>query len=185
MPINLNIVMKKEYDSINVDLYIVAIAYGKNYSGNIYGRILISNNKFAKGSKYSRPINYSEIYYKEGVLENAVYVNQILSGPDIPTYRKVIALEYPLYWGKGNLIHISHAPVGIKNNYGTVTKIYDSYTASLNHENEEWVVDDELYDLFNKPGALYYMKKEYKNDYNSYISCSFEEWQEFLRKGSK
>ena len=36
--------MKKVYDKINIDLYIIAVAFGKNYSNNVYARILISDN---------------------------------------------------------------------------------------------------------------------------------------------
>ncbi|SCI38825.1 Uncharacterised protein [uncultured Bacteroides sp.] len=28
--------MKKVYDRINVDLYIIAVAFGKNYSNNVF-----------------------------------------------------------------------------------------------------------------------------------------------------
>ena len=65
--------MKKVYDKINIDLYIIAVAFGKNYSNNVYARILISDNKEAKCSQYSRPIDFYDIYDKEGVLEEAVF----------------------------------------------------------------------------------------------------------------
>jgi hypothetical protein len=54
--------MKKVYDKINIDLYIIAVAFGKNYSNNVYARILISYNKEAKCSRYSRPIDFYDNY---------------------------------------------------------------------------------------------------------------------------
>lgn len=162
--------MKKVYDKINIDLYIIAVAFGKNYSNNVYARILISDNKEAKCSQYSRPIDFYDIYDKEGVLEEALFSQKIPSINNVPLFRKVVSLEDAIYWGKGNLIHISHATIGIKNNSGSITKIRDSFTAALDSENEEIVINDELYSLFNRKGALYYKNKEFIDDYKQYIA---------------
>ena len=43
--------MKKVYDRINVDLYIIAVAFGKNYINNVYARILISIFEFTPITK--------------------------------------------------------------------------------------------------------------------------------------
>ena len=162
--------MKKVYDKINVDLYIIAVAFGKNYSNNVYARILISDNKKAKRSEYSRPIDFYDIYDKEGILEEALFSQEIPSINNIPLFRKVVSLENAIYWGKGSLIHLSHAPIGIKNNSGSTTIIRDSFTAALNSENEEIVINDELYNLFNRKGARYYKNKEFIDDYKQYIA---------------
>lgn len=161
--------MNIEYDSINVDLYIVAVAFGKNYGGNNYGRILVSDNMYAKGSEYSRPINYDDIYYNDGILEDAEFSQDIPSVNNIPRFRKVVSLKEAIYWGKGNLIHISHAAIGVKNNNNTITIIRDTYTAALNYEEDDDMIDTELYSLFNRKGAVYYKNKEFLNDYKRYL----------------
>ena len=145
--------MKKVYDRINVDLYIIAVAFGKNYSNNVYARILISDNKEAKRSEYSRPIDFYDIYDREGVLEEAIFSQEIPSINNVPLFRKVVS-----------------SPGGIKNNRGSNTKKRDSFTAALNSENEEIVVNDELYNLFNRKGALYYKNNEFIDDYKQYIA---------------
>lgn len=166
--------MEKIFFVKNEPLYVVGVAYGRNFNRNVYARLLISNNASAKGSDFSREIAFDAFLDKQGSLENAEFTQEI-NEYNIPSYRKVVSIREPLFWGRGDLVEVHHAPVGIKNNKGTVTKIRTTFVPIKDSEAEyaAGIIDLELYNLFNREGALYYPSDEYKKDSKSILEQNF------------
>lgn len=159
----------------NIPLYFIAIAYGRNIRGNIYSRMLISDNPTSQTSDYSREVSFEDIIDRYDIFENAQFSSVIKTGNNIPLHRTIVTLEEPIFWGYGSLIKVCHAPISLKTNAYTSIVIRNTYVPVKFNENLINTIEDELYELFNRKGVSYFPKKEYFEDYDRYIAKSLED----------
>ncbi len=172
-----NYIMTYKIIAHDVKLYIVAVAYGQNYEGFPYARILISDDPDEEYSDYSKEVSFEEVIKKQTWLHKVEYSKEITKNY-IPKYKTFVPLKQAKYIGRGHLVKVHHAPVGIKA-HGKIQMIEYTHIPMIEGGGyvtiESYIFEVLAGELFNQPNAVYY--KSYCKETNDEWLADYKEYK--------